>query len=69
MSEDESEEAEEVFDTPPDESEEESPPGVDSLSEDIYDEIESYAEESEVEIVDETTPEAFAAPAEDEFSE
>ena len=69
LSEDESEEEEEVFESPPDETEEESPPGVDSLSEDISDEIESFAEESEVEIADKTTPEAFAAPAEDDFSE
>ena len=69
LSEDETEEAEEVFESPPDETEEESPPGVDSLSEDISDEIESYAEESEEETINETPPEAFAAPAEDEFSE
>ena len=69
LSEDESEEAEEVFESPPDETEEESPPGVDSLSEDISDEIDSFAEESEEETTNETTPEAFAAPTEDEFSE
>ena len=65
LSEDESEEAEEVFESPPDETEEENPPGVDSFSEDISDEIESYAEES----IEETAPEACAAPAEDDFSE
>ena len=65
LSEDETEEAEEVFESPPDETEEENLPGVDSLSEDIFDEIESHAEE----YADETEPEAFAAPAEDDFSE
>ena len=69
LSEDESEEAEEVFESPPDETEEESPPGVVSLSEDISDEIESFAEESEEEIINETAPEAFAACAEDDLSE
>ena len=65
LSEDESEEAEEVFESPPEETEEEGPPGVGSLSEDISDEVESYAEE----YADETAQEAFAAPAEDDFSE
>lgn len=73
LSEDESEEAEEAFESPPDETEEESPPGVGSLSEDISDEIESFAEESEEEsteeTVNETPPESFAAPDEDDFSE
>ena len=69
LSEDESEEAEEVFESPPDETEEEGPPGVDSLSEDISDGIEYFAEESTEDTVEETAPEAFAAPAEDEFSE
>ena len=73
LSEDESEEAEEAFESPPDETEEESPPGVGSLSEDISDEIESFAEESEEESTEETVnvtpPEACAAPAEDGFSE
>mgnify|MGYP003298782000 CR=1 FL=1 len=65
LSEDESEETEEVFESPPDETEEESPPGVDSLSEDISDGVESYAEE----YADEPPPESFAAPVEDGFSE
>ena len=69
LSENESDEAEEVIDSPPDETEEESPPEVDSLSEDISDGVESYAEESTEETVNETTPESFAAPAEDDFSE
>ena len=69
LSEDESEEAKEVFESPPDESEEESPHGVDSLSEDISDEIESFAEESEEENINVTPPEACAAPAEDDLSE
>ena len=65
LSEDETEEAEEVFESPPDETEEENLPGVDSFSEDILDEIESYADKP----AEETTPESFAAPAEDDFSE
>jgi len=69
LSEDETEEAEEVFESPPEETEEEGPPGVGSLSEDISDEIDSFAEESEEETINETTPEAFAAPAEDDLSE
>ena len=65
LSEDEAEEAKEIFDSPPDEPEEESPPDADSLSEDISAEVESFAEET----VEETTPESFAALAEDDFSE
>ena len=41
----------------------------DSLSEDISDEIDSFAEESEERIINVTPSEAFAAPAEDDLSE
>ncbi len=65
LSEEESEEAEDILASPPDETKEESPPEVDSLSEDISAETESFAEES----AEATTPEAFAALAEDGLSE